>query len=130
MQHEDQVADGLAEIDGAAVDRRQQQAVQAAAVFFDGHRAVQAQRAGEGKGHPQHAGGDRGARAGVQLEGEVKDQDHQQREDQHRREQLAAAQLGGQVFPDHGAQGAQDTPLGPDTGASSVEMLDSGQILR
>ena len=106
-QHEDQVADGFPEVNRASVDRRQQQTVQAAAVFFDGHRAVQSERAGEGEGDPQHTGGNAAAGGQVQLERKVEDQDDQQGEYQHGREQFAAAQLGRQVLPDHRQDGLQ-----------------------
>lgn len=88
-EHEDQVADDLAEIDGGAVHGCEQQPVQTAAVFLDGQRAVQSQRAGKSKRGPQDTCRDGLAGADVELEGEVEDEDDEQREDEHGREQFA-----------------------------------------
>ena len=61
-----------------------------------------------------------GARLGVQFEGKVEDNNHQQGKDQHRRKHLAPAQFSGQVLPHNSPDRAQKTVKG----SGRIEVLD------
>jgi hypothetical protein len=99
LDSDEEAAEGerLGDVDRGAVDRRQQQPVERAALGLGDEQAVGAQHRGEQHRHPQYAGGERAVDA-VALEPEVEDDERGDAEQQHRRDRLAVAQLEPQLL--------------------------------
>ena len=85
-----------------AVDRGEQERVEAALLALGDEQPVDAEHRGEQQRHPQHAGGEVAVER-VAVEPEVEEHERRDAEQRHRRDDLERAQLGAQVLADSSA---------------------------
>ena len=101
QQQHGQHGQQLADVDGGARRRGQQQRAQRVGVALALERAAQGERAGKGDGHPQDPRCRVGDDPAFLDQRDRKDDHRRQREEQRRRERLAAPDLDGHVLPEH-----------------------------
>src|SRR5262245_19495103 len=99
-KHQDQIESGLGEKQRAAIERRQEQRIEAMIFALGVEKLGKSQSAGEKECQPKQRRRHFGDPVRREIEGKMKDKQEQGTEEKHRQQAFAPAQLQQEIFPE------------------------------
>src|SRR5262249_50472923 len=105
-EHQREVAEQLAEVDGGLVTRRQPKAFPAVVIALDDEGPPEAEQTRQDQSQPEQSRQGDADPVAIGTERELEDEEQEQREEEQRVQTLLRAALGEQVLPEDGQRAA------------------------